>query len=96
MKNTVLYQLRVLFFAILVISGLSSCKKEQTPDQPQLPPIESMIMDFSDFAQNPSTTKGITTDYNNFINAYGNEEIKAWKLENSEDETIICFVLKRE
>lgn len=72
MKNTVLYQLRVLFFAILVISGLSSCKKEQTPDQPQLPPIESMIMDFSDFAQNPSTTKGITTDYNNFINAYVN------------------------
>lgn len=35
-------------------------------------------------------------ELDDFINAYGNEEIKAWKLENSEDETIICFVLKRE
>lgn len=75
MKNTLLPQLRVLFFGILVISvtsGLSSCKKEKKPDQPQLPPIESMIMDFSDFAQSPSTTKGIPTVYDNFINAYVN------------------------
>jgi hypothetical protein len=35
-------------------------------------------------------------ELDNFINAYGNEEIKAWKLENCEDDTIICFVLKRE
>lgn len=35
-------------------------------------------------------------ELDNFINAYGNEEIKVWKLENCEDDTIICFVLKRE
>jgi hypothetical protein len=34
-------------------------------------------------------------ELDNFINAYGNEEIKAWKLENCEDDTIIIFVLKR-
>lgn len=35
-------------------------------------------------------------ELDNFINAYGNEEIKMWKLENCEDDTIIFFVLKRE
>lgn len=35
-------------------------------------------------------------ELDNFINAYGNKEIKVWKLENCEDDTIICFVLKRE
>lgn len=72
MKKTFWYQISILSFAILVLSGLSSCNKEETPDQPQLPPIESMIMDFSDFDQTPSTTKGITTVYDNFINAYVN------------------------
>lgn len=35
-------------------------------------------------------------ELDNFINAYGNEEIKVWKLENCEDDTIIRFVLKGE
>ena len=35
-------------------------------------------------------------ELDNFIDAYGNKEIKEWKLENCECDTIFCFVLKRD
>lgn len=42
-------------------------------------------------------TRELYTDeeLENFLNAYGNEEIKKWSVENSEDDTDIAFYLKR-
>lgn len=45
-------------FGILLGLGLASCEKAEEMDPPVLPPIESMLMDFSDFEQ--GTAKSAT------------------------------------
>ena len=69
-KMSSTFQISAFIFAVILIAGISSCKKEDKPEQPQLPPYESMIMDFSDFDQTPSSSKAVINEYNNFINAY--------------------------
>lgn len=57
--------------AVLVMLALlaSSCDKEKVENRPDLPLGEALIMDFSDFDEQPVQTKGIVSTYDNFIHA---------------------------
>ena len=46
-----------------------SCDKEPVADRPDLPPLESLVMDFSDFSEQPGAKKGTDT-YENFLHSY--------------------------
>jgi len=61
-----------MLFAIMasiLVSGVS-CDKENTDERPDLPPWESLFMDFSDFADGPAQTKSIVSTYDNFFQAF--------------------------
>lgn len=47
-----------------------SCDKEPVEDRPELPPLESLVMDFSAFAQQPGSLKSSEITYENFLHAY--------------------------
>jgi hypothetical protein len=47
-----------------------SCDKEKVEDRPDLPPLESLVMDFSDFDQQPGGKKGTDATYENFLHSY--------------------------
>lgn len=57
----------MLSFSIIFLA--SSCDKEPVADRPVLPPIESLVMDFGDFNQQPDAKKGTET-YRNFLHSY--------------------------
>lgn len=69
-----------LLTTVLILSllfSLTSCDKEKVEERPDLPPVESLIMDFSDFQTQPGSVKGldakaVVSTYTNFINAYTN------------------------
>jgi hypothetical protein len=48
----------------------SSCNKNDQEDPPELPPIESLQMDFSAFSSEPAGAKGTEATYNNFLYSY--------------------------
>jgi hypothetical protein len=47
-----------------------SCDKEPVDERPELPPIESLVMDFSNFSEPPGGMKGTTKTYENFYHSY--------------------------
>lgn len=53
---------------------ISSCEKDETPSQPDLPPQDAFIMDFSDFQNTPGEKKTLesTMSYQNFGQALAN------------------------
>jgi hypothetical protein len=61
-------------FAIMLASSLLiatvSCDKEPVEDRPDLPPLESLVMDFSDFDEQPGGNKGTAATYENFLHSY--------------------------
>lgn len=61
-------------FALLLLAALmfvgTSCDKENVEQRPELPPVESMMMDFSDFSEQPAGAKGSAVGYQNFSKAY--------------------------
>ena len=66
-------QLRVtalVALAATILFTTTSCDKEPAGDRPDLPPAESMMMDFSDFATQPAGTKGSALSYDNFLFSY--------------------------
>lgn len=65
MKKVVLF----MFIAAVILSS-TSCDKENTDYRPELPPVESLIMDFDDFDQSPITDKVIAYTYDNFQYAF--------------------------
>jgi len=67
--------LSLLLVSLVLLS--TSCDKENVDNRPDLPPAESMLMDFDDFQSNPTPgiapgTKGIVYTYDNFVHAYTN------------------------
>lgn len=68
------YQLsgKLLALALIISIGIlnSSCDKENKDEKPDLPPVESLVMDFSDFDTNPAQNKGIVTTYDNFVYSF--------------------------
>ena len=63
----------IIFAGIMaiLISGIS-CNKEKADDRPDLPPWESLFIDFSDFTNEPNQLKDIITSYDNFFHAFTN------------------------
>jgi len=56
--------------AMFLIFLGTSC--EQEPEKPVLPPVSSIIMDFSDFNTQPAVSKHTDLSYKNFLYAYAN------------------------
>lgn len=60
----------VATIGLFVMLTLSSCDSEPIDNRPELPPVESIMMDFSDFSEEPATTKGSAYTYKNFLYSY--------------------------
>jgi len=59
-----------LLLAISLLVSFTSCDKEPVEDRPDLPPLESLVMDFSDFSEQPGGKKGTEATYENFLHSY--------------------------
>lgn len=62
----------ILVMLITVMLLNTSCDKENPDEKPELPPVESLVMDFSAFDSRPDQQKGIIATYNNFVYSYLN------------------------
>jgi len=60
----------VFALAVVVLFTGTSCDKEPVDLRPELPPLESLIMDFSDFATQPGAKKSSVLSYDNFVYSY--------------------------
>ena len=60
----------VMALVVTVLLGTQSCNKEPVEDRPDLPPIESLLMDFSDFSSSAGDTKASVESYVNFNHAF--------------------------
>ncbi len=69
MRKQIISGFAVVLMATLLFP-LTSCDKEPVEDRPQLPPVESIMMDFSDFDEEPAGSKGSASTYQNFTRAY--------------------------
>ncbi len=56
--------------AATILFITASCDKEPVENRPDLPPVESMMMDFSDFATQPAGMKSSEASYVNFVLSY--------------------------
>jgi len=56
--------------AAALIFSLTSCEKGSSETTPELPPVESMKMDFSDFSEQPASSKGTASTTQNFVRSY--------------------------
>lgn len=64
---------RILVVTSILISlmlSFTACEKEPLDKRPDLPPMESLVMDFSDFADEPGGTKASLVSYGNFSHSY--------------------------
>ncbi len=76
MKKVILNS-TALILAVLLISGtgLRSCNNQEAPE---LPPVSSLLMDFSDFEDNSQTTKSTDPSYVNWPHAAAN--VVVWNI----------------
>lgn len=59
-----------VILALSMVFTFSSCDKEPKEDRPDLPPQESLFMDFSDFNQQPGGKKSAPASIENALHAY--------------------------
>jgi hypothetical protein len=71
----------MLITAVMLVN--TSCDKENPDEKPELPPVESLVMDFSAFDSRPDQQKGIIATYNNFVYSYLN--VAFWSSLSSRD-----------
>ncbi len=77
-------KLNSFFIIILMLSALiiSSCEKDETPEIPALPPVDALVMDFSDFTENPGEKKSLIempgATYQNFVHGLAN--VTVWNI----------------
>ena len=62
--------LLAISLSLSVIFAGVSCDKENQDQAPELPPVESLVMDFSDFSQQPGGKKSTSASYFNFFHSY--------------------------
>lgn len=62
----------IVILSIAIVLMGTSCDKEPTDEMPDLPPISSIIMDYSDFDEAPIGTKSTVPSVRNFSHAYSN------------------------
>ncbi len=55
---------------VSLMISFSACDNEPIDERPDLPPIESMMMDFSDFEGQPGGAKASEITYGNFTHSY--------------------------
>ena len=60
----------VYVLTAVVLFTFASCDKEPVDQRPELPPLESLAMDFSDFANQPGGMKSSELSYVNFLYSY--------------------------
>ncbi|MEZ5071405.1 MAG: hypothetical protein R2751_10645 [Bacteroidales bacterium] len=63
-------QFALVAAALALLVGTTACDKEPVDERPDLPPMESILMDFSDFEQQPAGTKSTAATYEHFLSAY--------------------------
>jgi hypothetical protein len=68
--NVNIKSISVVLLSIFILFTVSSCDKEPVDQRPELPPLESLAMDFSDFTEEPAGTKGTLVTYANFGYSY--------------------------
>jgi hypothetical protein len=71
MKSFIKKSIPFALVLALMISVIS-CNKDKVDDSPELPPWESLFIDFSDFADEPNQLKAIIPTYDNFLTAFMN------------------------
>lgn len=72
MKRYLITSRTVVYLLIISLTFFNtSCKKDKAGEKPELPPEESLFMDFSDFDSRPDQ-KSKGTTYNNFVYSYLN------------------------
>jgi hypothetical protein len=59
-----------IVLSVSLLFAVTSCDKEPVDERPELPPVESLMMDFSDFSTAPGGVKGTLNTYNNFWHSY--------------------------
>lgn len=62
--------LAAIVLSVSILFTVTSCDKEPVDERPELPPVESMVMDFSDFAEPAGGAKGTLNTYANFTYSY--------------------------
>jgi len=62
---------------LLIIFGVACSDKEEQDTLPELPPVEALLMDFSDFDDNPTEQEALNSlvEYTNFLYSYGTVSI---------------------
>jgi hypothetical protein len=61
-----------LFTALIALIMVNtSCDREKLSERPDLPAMETFLMDFSDFENAPQQTKAIGNTYDNFLSGFG-------------------------
>ncbi len=60
-----------LSLAIFFLLFLAACDHEPVEDRPELPPVESLVMDFSDFSEAPAGAKSTAATHMHFMHAFG-------------------------
>ena len=73
-----LKQLTAILLVLTLVISITSCDKEPVDQRPELPPIESLVMDLSDFSQLPAGAKGTSETYENFFQAYLTVQFWSW------------------
>ena len=66
-----------ILLTVLVLMTSNSCKKDEEDDLPELPPMEALLMDFSDFDDVPGDKKAVES-YENF--GYAVLNVAFWNL----------------
>ena len=69
-KNSNIRSFIAITLSISLLFTTVSCDKEPVADRPDLPPLESLVMDFSDFNEQPRGKKGTDASYENFLHSY--------------------------
>lgn len=59
-----------LSLAITLLFTSTSCDKEPVDERPELPPVESLVMDFTNFSEPPGSMKGTEATYENVYHSY--------------------------
>jgi len=60
----------VFALTAMVLFTVTSCDNEPVNQRPELPPAESLVMDFSDFTTQPGSMKSSEASYVNFLLSY--------------------------
>ena len=77
LKNQTSHFLIAILSVSMILMG-TSCDKEPTEEAPELPPVSSILMDYSDFGQAPAGMKSTAPSSTNFYHAFTSVTFWQW------------------